>query len=70
MSDVCENGLLEIDGVAYCYWIPLDKRGPFDEAFSWCAAEDGHLAIIDSQKKITHLEETIKWPTAYGTDKM
>ncbi|KAK2176079.1 hypothetical protein NP493_686g00003 [Ridgeia piscesae] len=70
MTYVCENGLLEIDGVAYCYWIPLDKRGTFDEAFSWCAAEDGHLAIIDSQKKITHLEETIKWPTAYGTDKM
>ena len=77
MSDVCDNVLLEVDGVAYCYWIPKDvthwgtsyKSGHFDEAFSWCAAKDGHLAIIDSQKKIDHLNKTISWPKEYGSFK-
>ena len=71
MSDVCEKGLLEVDGVAYCYWIPTgrDKSGNFDDAFSWCAANDGHLAIIDSQKKIDHLNKTISWPKEYGSFK-
>ena len=47
--------MLEDDGVFICYWLPNDSTYTFEEALKHCKENNGHLAIVDSEKKTNHL---------------
>ncbi|KAK2176081.1 hypothetical protein NP493_686g01016 [Ridgeia piscesae] len=59
-SSDCPNGLFKQDGFVYCYWIPsLDNdKTNFEGASGSCEAQAGRLAILDSQRKIDHINQT------------